>query len=240
MREYEHQLQPMDADYFCCASPGALARIIIGDTVLQIERDGVERSRLLAEKRGAWMVDKFRLEQFVSLGYAARFTVRLSPRREKGVRIYYTAEVRSDGACAARAEISFFAVEFFQRRVLRLGELEEMWTTPAEQGKPMSKAAWRGEMTPCGAETVRFSDCDSNQHLSSPKYLDLICDATGYWTGEQKICALMQVDFVSECRPGETLQFSTAEADGVTYIRGAHSTGERAFDAMCKYSLPPC
>lgn len=235
MRQYTHSMQPMYTDYYCHAGPGELARMIIGDAVMQMDADGIPRQKLIDAKNGAWMVDKFRLEQLRQIGYNDTLTVVLSPRREKGVRIYYTAEVFSVGELAARAQLSFFAVEFTQRRILRLSELQELWLTPAQPGKNMEKAVWRGEMSPCGSYTVRLSDCDSNRHLSSPKYLEFICDMTGFWGEGEKLCSLMQVDYVSECRPGEELCFFSARDGERVFVRGTHADGSTAFDAVCRY-----
>ena len=236
MRQYTHSVQPMYTDFYCRVSPAEMARMIIGDTILQLERDGISRQKLIDEKCGGWMVDKFRLEQFRPLGYHDSMTIEISPRREKGVRIYYTAWVRSGGELAAQAQLSFFAVEFYERRILRLSELAHLWNEPAQPGKNMEKAAWRGPMEELGSCTVRMSDCDSNQHLTSPKYLDFICDQTGFWAGGEKLCALMQVDYVSECRPGDALRFFTAAEGDRVFVRGTHADGTTAFDAVCRYT----
>ncbi|MGI6028825.1 MAG: hypothetical protein ACOX81_05410 [Candidatus Heteroscillospira sp.] len=235
MRQYTHSVDPMYLDYWCRLSPGELARILIGDTVLQMDEDGIPRLRLLEEKNGAWMVDKFRLEQFKSINHGDTLTVNVSPRREKGVRIYYTAEVMCGEELMARAELSFFAVEFFERRILRLSELTELWNEPAQLGKAMEKAAWRGDMAPAGERAVHYSDCDANQHLTSPRYLDWLCDMTGFWEGNEKLCRLMQVDYLSECCVGEKVEFYTAGADGRVYVCGRHADGKAAFDAVCRY-----
>lgn len=235
MRSYTHAILPMYTDYNCCVSPAEMARMVIGDTILQLDADGIPRLRLIEEKQGAWMVDKFRLEQFKNIGYYDDVTVVVSPRREKGVRIYYTADVMVGDVLAARAEISFFAVDFAQRSILRLSELEHMWNCPAEKGKNMEKAAFKGEMELFGNVVVRYSDCDSNRHLTSPKYLDYICDLTGFWGGEEKLCSLMQVDYVSECIPGEELSIYGAKDGEKVFIRGVHAAGGTAFDAVCIY-----
>ena len=159
----------------------------------------------------------------------------MSQRREKGVRIYYTADVMCGSRCAASADICFFAVEFETRRIIRLRDIDHLWNCPALPGENMEKAVCRGDMVRAAEETVRFSDCDSNRHMSSPKYLDLVCDVTGYWAEREKLCSLMQVDFVSECRPGERLELLTAQEDGLTYVRGVKADGTSAFDAVCSY-----
>ena len=71
MREYTHSVQPMYTDFYCRVSPAEMARMIIGDTILQLERDGISRQKLIDEKCGGWMVDKFRLEQAFYLLHGA-------------------------------------------------------------------------------------------------------------------------------------------------------------------------
>jgi len=235
MSVFTHGVQPMYTDFYFKIPPAELARMIISDTIFQLDYDGIPRLRLIEEKHGAWMVDKFRLEQMRAISYPDVIEVDVQPRREKGVRIYYSALVKVDGELVAKAEISFFAVEFLERRILRLSELSHMWKESAQKGNNMEKAAYRGEMSPCGKYTVRYSDCDSNRHLTSPKYLDYVCDVTGYWSGGEKLCALMQVDYVSECRPGEEISFLCHNEEEKTYIRGVHADGSTAFDAVCAY-----
>lgn len=235
MREFSHEIQPMYTDFHCKAAPSELARIIIGDTVTQMDRDGIPRQRLIDEMHGAWMVDKFSIEQFEPIPYGSELTVKMSPRREKGVRIYYTAEIFCGEGLMARSEISFFAVEYEQRSIIRLRDIADMWSAPALPGTAMPKAVFRGEMASIALERVRMSDCDSNHHLSSPKYLDFICDATKFWDDSEKLCRFIQVDYVSECRPGAELNIQMAQAEGKIYVRGAHDDGSTAFDAVCLY-----
>ena len=240
MSIFIHGVQPMYTDYYFKLPPAEMARMIISDTIFQLDYDGIPRLRLIEEKQGAWMVDKFRLEQLRPISYPEVMEVDIQPRREKGVRIYYTALVRVKDELVARAEISFFAVNYLQRSIIRLSELEHMWNCPAEKGKNMEKAAYKGEMELLTKINVRYSDCDSNRHLTSPKYLDYVCDITDYWGGEEKLCSLMQVDYVSECRPGEELSIYTAREGDRLFVRGVHAAGTTAFDAVCIYSLKQC
>lgn len=236
MSIFNHSVQPMYTDFNFRVSPAEMARMIISDAIFQLDYDGIPRLRLIEEKQGSWMVDKFRLEQLRPISYPDEIVVDLQPRREKGVRIYYTALVTVGQELAAKAEISFFAVNFHERSIIRLSELEPMWNCPAEKGGRMEKAACKGEMEQLGKYTVRYSDCDSNRHLTSPKYLDYVCDVTGFWVGEEKLCALMQVDYVSECRPGEEIVFLGRAEGEKQFVRGVHPDGSTAFDAVCSYN----
>ena len=151
------------------------------------------------------------------------------------MRIYYTAWVRSGGELAAQAQLSFFAVEFYERRILRLSELAHLWNEPAQPGKNMEKAAWRGPMEELGSCTVRMSDCDSNQHLTSPKYLDFICDQTGFWAGETRMMTRLQIDYIKECMTGDHIRLGTIVRDGVYIVQGIHVDGRPCFNARFEY-----
>ncbi|MGE4353631.1 MAG: hypothetical protein AB7D36_06065 [Oscillospiraceae bacterium] len=240
MSTFTHVLQPMYTDCYSQASPAELARLIIGDTVIQMDYDGIPRQRLVVEKHGVWMADKFRLEQFKPITFLREMTIALSQRRERGVRVYYTASVMCSGEPIANAQICFVAVAYEDRRILRLAELAPMWNTPAQTCEPMRKARFTGEMRLKKTEHVRYSDCDLNHHLSSPKYLDFVCDVTDYWTGAEKLCALMQIDFVSECLPDSELRLFTAQNSDAGYVRGAHADGKTAFDAVYQYCNIGC
>ena len=236
MSIFRHTIFPMYTDYNCNASPAELARMIIGDTLLQIDADGIPRLRLITEKHSVWMVDKFALSQSRSIPWGSELEIDIAPRAEKGVRIYYSTELRIGGEAVGTAQLSFFAVDYDERRVMRLSELSGMWNEPAQPGKAMPRAAFRGDMQIAGSERVRWSDCDSNHHFTSPKYLDLVCDFTDFWGGEERVCSYMQVDYVSECRPGEELRILRAGDGESVFVRGEHSDGSTAFDAVCRYS----
>ena len=240
MSEFAHIMQPMSTDYNCTASPGELARLIIGDTVLQLGSDGISRQRLVNEKQSVWMVDKFRFQEFKKITHLNEVTITISHRHEKGVRVYYSAQVICSKTLMARAEICFFAVEYESRRIIRLKELEPLWNCPALPGKNMEKAYFQGEMRHKKTEHIRFSDCDLNRHLSSPKYLDFVCDVTEYWPERVKLCELIQVDYVSECRPESELVLYAARHGDAQYVRGTHADGTTAFDAVCKYRDSEC
>ena len=235
MSVYRHFIQPMYIDMNAAAPPAELARMIIGDVLYQLDADGAPRLRLIEERHAVWMVDKFALRQTGAVSWGQNFDVDIKPRRERGVRVYYTAELLADGKSVGEAEIAFFAVEYSERRILRMSEIGDMWLAPAETAKPMPKAMWRGEMSLAAAEHVRPSDCDTNRHLTSPKYLDLVCDVTGYWDEAPKLCEYMQIDYVSESRPGSELRLYTGADSGSVYVRGEHSDGRTAFDAVCRY-----
>lgn len=231
---YKHKVGIMYIDFCANASPAELARIIIGDAVAQISCDGIPRDVLWKKCGAAWMVDKYRFSQQKNIKFSQNIEVLLSPRREKGVRIYYTAEVFCNNELVATAEISFFAVLFFERSILRLKELEKFWTTPALRGANMQKSTCHMAMEEKLRERVRFSDCDSNMHLSSPKYIDFICDAIGYWEDGESLFETMQIDYVSECRAGQELVMSVANDGEMTYVRGSREDGTVTFDSMFK------
>ena len=91
-------------------------------------------------------------------------------------------------------------------------------------------------LAPCGGDTVRFSDCDINGHMTSGAYMALACDALGLWEGDTpRYIRMIQLDFSSEVKPGTPLDFSRGEEFGLLYLRGTKPDGVVAFTAACVY-----
>ena len=97
--------------------------------------------------------------------------------------------------------------------------------------RQLGKLNLPGGMQRVDSRTFHYSDTDVNGHVNNGRYADLICDGLRMERlgGEQFVSSL-QVGYLAECRPGETVELYTGASDSVWYVHGADSSGKSRFD----------
>ena len=87
---------------------------------------------------------------------------------------------------------------------------------------------------------MKHCDCDTNGHLTAFRYVDLICELSGYWGPELHQIRRLQVDFRKECLPGETIDLYHGVRDGIHYVAGYHADGRPSFHASLELAEETC
>ena len=100
------------------------------------------------------------------------------------------------------------------------------------QGAP-ARLGMPNDMEEYEKYTVRYSDCDHNQHLRACEYVNFICDAAEYWTGpvREKKGRALNVEFLGECKAGETLTICRKFTPEAVYVSGSRPDGKVSFKA---------
>lgn len=100
---------------------------------------------------------------------------------------------------------------------------------PAAPGKLMC-----GALTPHHVHTVRYSDLDINGHMNNVKIVDVVCDGLELDRQEGLFVSELQVNYTSECMPGEDIALSAGQGpDGLTYVFGS-ADGKSKFEAAAR------
>ncbi len=87
---------------------------------------------------------------------------------------------------------------------------------------------------------LRYSDCDINGHVNNARYADFVSDALHLEELEKgRFVSSLQLGYLKECRPGETLGIYTGEEEGRFFVRGMGGEGESRFDAALTLSDLP-
>ncbi len=238
MSEYIKIVEMMECDRFCQLPPKQILEHCLSVTVTDAERDGCGRAAIYKACGAVWMISHMRIVQYAPIGPYEELVYRTFPRVVDGNRYIYYVEIYRGSECVVRFDTSYIPVDKAQRRIVRLSQLEPLWKTPARTADSPALHSLRPacDFTPCGSDTVRLSDCDTNGHMTSGAYLSLACNAVGFWESETpRLMRMMQVDFSREVLPGTLLSFERGEADGICYIRGIKPDGKVAFTAACEF-----
>lgn len=85
-----------------------------------------------------------------------------------------------------------------------------------------------------------YSEADLNRHINNTRYADYAADALKlHELDRSKFISGMRIDFISQCRPGETLNLSSTWVDDSGYVDGRSENNERRFSARIDISKRP-
>lgn len=236
MSEYSRSVEVMECDFNRHMPPSQILSHCLSITQIDIVRDGCAREILLRELGAVWMISNMRIYQYDNLRPGDMITYRTFPRViEKNKYIYYV-EIYRDGELVIRFDTCYIPVHFEKRKIVPLTEVEPLWNTPPRNAvsRCLTRVRPSCGFTPCGSDTVRLSDCDSNGHMTSAAYLDMACNVLDFWNGDrERLMKMMQVDFHSEVRPGTQISFRIGEEGATRYMQGVKPDGAVAFTASC-------
>ena len=238
MGKYIRTVEIMECDYHRTLPPRLVMEYTLSRIMLDIRAGGADRDRLFTQCGAVWMISHMRFYQSAPIFPEDELEFHISPRIIDGAHYIYKANVYRRGELIIRFDTSFIPVDKAERHVIRLAQVEPLWSTPPgreETVEPIHRLRDVCKFTDCDyRDTVRMSDCDCNHHLTSSAYLSLACNALDFWGGsETRWMKMMQIDYVSEVRPGTELHFARGEADGAKFVRGYKPDGTVAFTAKC-------
>jgi len=238
MSEYTKMVENMECDLFHLLPPKQILEHCMSMTLIDMKADGCDGDALEAALGAVWMASHARIFQYSPIRSGDYLTYRTFPRVIEGNRYIYYVEIYRGDELVVRFDASYIPVDKVQRRVLRIAQVEPLWKTPSREAESRRLGRLRPDVdfVPCGGDSVRYSDCDMNGHMTSGAYMALVCDKVGLWESEKpRYMRMIQLDFSSEVRPGTRLEFTRGEKNGLIYLRGTKPDGVLAFTAACVY-----
>lgn len=77
---------------------------------------------------------------------------------------------------------------------------------------------------------LRYSDTDPNGHVNNARYADFLCDALELHAAPAgTFVKALHIDYLQECKAGQTLSLLTAQAEGKRYVQGTGPDGHARF-----------
>lgn len=241
MTERIRRLTVTDCDYYGNLPPKTLMEECLSTGYSDLCADGLSFAELYNAAGAVWMLAHFHFIQLAPSHPGDRLHFSTRPRYQVNGRYVYQVDADCGDAPRIASECSFIPVRKAERHILRLNAVEQISRHPTpvnESGRP-PRLRPDCSFTDCGRDTVRLSDTDLNQHMTSGVYFALACNYVGFWEQPDPVYMKeMQVDFLSEVRAGTELCFQRGEANGVRYVRGRKPDGRIAFYAACRFAQP--
>ena len=230
---FNNYISGHDMDYYRHVSPSAYLKIGESAGFAAAERAGFSMQRMIDELDATWMTASVVLDILEDINTVGMAQVYADPVTVDGVLFHECICIHRDGRPIARCVMHTMAVNFTTRKVIRPEELLAHFGMPLVPGPGIPpRLVMPEDMALKDRFTVRYSNCDHNRHLRASAYADLVCDAADYWSGEtRKKARHLTLEYLGECRVGETLDLYRRDTDAGILIRGVRGDGKDSFRA---------
>lgn len=234
---FRYTVTAADTDSRGYMTPRALIQQLVLAATFRNKEEGGGQGVLREKLGAAWMFRRVKLEQLLPLragdelvGYGSGRTDCTTEYILRGVFMRGSEE-------AARLDIAMMPVVLKARKKLTCKDIEPFYTTKAlNEVAPFERLPIMENMEYSSEKTITRDDCDANAaHFASHNYADLVCREIGYFEGDYRMMAQLQIDYVKECLPGTTIKLGKLAANGGFTVQGIHLNGKPCFNARCEY-----
>ncbi len=230
----EYNITGHDTDYYRCISPTSYLKIAETACFVASETEGMLMQQMIDELDATWMTASFQLEIFKDIFYVGPVEVFTDPFIKNGPVFTRTGHIYRQGTEIARFYMNTMAVNYKTRKIMPPERVAEHFGVPyvVGTGGP-ARLAMPNDMEHYEDYRIRYSDCDHNQHFRACEYVNLVCDAAEYWTGpvREKKGRALHVEFLAECRAGETLTVERKFTPEAVYVAGKRPDGKVSYKA---------
>lgn len=241
--EMELRVDSRDVDLFGQCRPSALLGIL-QEAATQAALDlGASGPEILKKYNCLWMVTRSWVELDAPLRWNDALTVRTWHRGASGASTYRDFDIIRDGKPMGQGSTVWVMVDVDSRKLFRMRMLEEFQGTDGGELKktvklrrPVMPESFDGRVR----RDLRYSDTDINGHVNNIHYADFACDSLHL----ERLCQgrfvrSFQIDYVSECRAGESIWVDTAVRGDELFARGEGLDGVERFDFTLKLDELP-
>ncbi len=201
----------------------------------------VSREEMLAQHNSFWMLARiwFRLDR--PLAWDDVLTVRTWHRGGMGVSMYRDFDLFVEGEPVGEAVSTWVLADQDSRRMLRLSQVPAFRQTSGGvlcKERLLQKIPLPPQMSLSEERTMRYSDVDINGHVNNARYADLVCDTLGLESlPREKFICEMQLGYLAESLPGDTLALYTAMENPWGFVQGIGAkSGQPCFEARIGFA----
>ncbi len=234
--EYDFRLNGLDVDGRNQCKASALLNRLQNAATLAAEDGGFSRETLVERYGAFWMLARswYRLSR--PLRYEDKLTIRTWHRGGKGAIMYRDYDILANGQPVGESVSAWVLADLNTHKLVRLSAIPELeGTGGGELCKTMLLAKLRqpGDLAEAERRPMRYSDCDLNGHVNNTRYADFACDAVGMERlSQDRYLAEIQIGYLAECRPGETLTIQTSDLGDSRFVRGVGPEGKPRFESV--------
>ena len=234
----EHEVFPYETDIHRLLKPSQLLRYSMHMSSVQQEDEKLLHTDQAAAYPVGWMLARFRCVQRKPVHMGDKLRICCSPRSIHTAYYIRQAQIFLGEEEAAVVRMVWIPVDMEKRRILRVPELERVLSreAPVAEIEDLRRLPLPKELPPLGELNVPYSLCDRNGHFSSANYVDVVCDACGFWKNGPQLMTEMQVDYHAEYLPEERLVLYGRSEAGAAAARGAHADGKTGFVASFRWT----
>lgn len=233
---------PGESDLFGMCRPSAVMDYLQMAATEHAGRLQVSRGDVIANYHCLWLLARlwYRLKRPIWRSEAV--TVRTWPRTVIGASIYRDFALYVGQELVGEAVSVWVLADVQTRALLRADRVQQILDLPQQnlgQTRMLRRLSPPPDLQFKMERTVHYSDTDVNGHMNNMRYADVACDALGLETMDGVYPSQMQINFLQECRAGETLKVFGRWEQDTAFARGADGEGKPRFDVCIGFSPVP-
>ncbi len=239
IHEKQVDVGPGESDLFGMCRPAAILDYLQVLALEQAALLGISREAMIRQHNCVWLLARewYQLRRPILRG--EHLTITTWPSRMVGASFYRDFDLRVQGELVGEAVSIWVLADVESRTLLRVSELPKLAAAPRpdclKQTVPKRLSA-PPDLQPAMERRIRYSDTDINGHMNNARYADVVCDALEFETLQGQYADSMQINFLRECRAGETLTILTSRSGADAFVRGSDAAGTPRFDAKLHLS----
>ena len=233
--EDTYRVAARDVDPFNQCRPSSVLNFLQEAATRAAVEMHVSRDEIAQRYHSFWMLIRmwYRLDR--PLYWNEELTVRTWHRGGKGVSLYRDFDLYRNGEPVGEAVSTWVIADLDTHKPRRLSDMGELEGTTGEElckSIRLHRAHMPAQLTVREKRLLHYSDADINGHVNNVRYADFACDAIHLeQEGVGKFVSSIQISYLKECRPGETVTLSAVQEDSTWYVRGADGEETERFEA---------
>lgn len=231
--EKTYTIDTRDLDCFDVCRPSALLGYLQDAAGLAAGAFGATNYDMVEKYRHCWMVARthYRLDRPLRWGDA--LTVKTWHRGGDKPMMYRDFDLLVDGEKIGEALSIWILVSLDDHAITRPDRFPEFAGTDGGdliRDAKLPKLRLPADMAAAMERAPGYSDTDGNGHVNNTRYADYLCDALGLETAPPGTFVKgLHIDYLHECKAGETLTLLTGQAEGRRYVQGTGPDGQARF-----------
>lgn len=231
--EKRYVVDSTDLDCFDHCRASAILGYLQDAAGLAATQFGASNFEMIQKHGHCWMVARTGFTLDRPLCWEDVLTVKTWHRGGDKPLMFRDFELSVDGAVVGQALSIWVLVDLATRSISRPCAFPEFAGTDGGElirDAKLPKLKLPADMAPAGDRKLRYSDTDPNGHVNNIRYADFLCDALDLHAAPPgTFVKALHIDYLQECRAGETLTLLTGQAEGKKYVRGTGPDGGARF-----------
>ena len=241
--DYTYHVDSRDMDPFSQCRPSAVLGFLQEAATEAAVELHVSREELIEQHHAFWMLARIWYRLVSPIYWDDVLTIRTWHRGGRGVSMYRDFDLYRNGVWIGEAISLWVMADLDTHKPLRLSLVPEFAQSAGGElckNVTLQKLSAPEGMALTEERRLHYSEADINGHVNNARYADFACDALHLERiGEGKFVSSLQVGYLAECRPGETILLYTGQWEGSCYVHGADREGKSRFDAALALSELP-
>ncbi len=231
--ETTYTIDSRDLDCFNVCRSSSLLGYLQDAAGLAAARFGATNGEMVQKYGHCWMVVRTGFWLDRPLLWRDALTIRTWHRGGDKPLMYRDFELSVNGETAGQALSIWTLVDLADHTLTRADRFPEFAGTDGGaliRDTRLPKLKLSGDLPLLGERALHYSDTDGNGHVNNARYADFLCDAAELQAAPPgSFVREMRLDYLQECKAGETLTLLGGPGDGGFLLQGRDSRGEPRF-----------